>query len=109
MQSQSRVGLCGKDICVHICTRVQYCPVGLELSYRRLRAQRARRDHRELLRAAVDQLEANIQKAAGPFEKFHRQLAQERQRKGKEAPQCPTSQPAPSCSHSSSYSCSLTK
>lgn len=79
-----RVGLCGKEVCVHICSRVCYCPVGLELSYRRLRAQRARRDQRELLRAAVNQLEVNIQKAAGPFEEFSRRIALERQRKGKE-------------------------
>lgn len=77
--------LCGRSVCVHICSRVQYCPLGLELSYRRLRAQRARRElRREILRAAVDQLEINIRKAAGPFNQFSRKLALERQRKGKE-------------------------
>lgn len=82
---QSRVGLCGKDSCVHICSRVCYCPLGLELSYRRLRAQRVRRElRREILRAAVGQLESNIRKAAGSFEEFSRKLALERQRKGKE-------------------------
>ena len=81
---QSRAGLCGKDICVHICSRVQYCPVGLELSYRRLRAQRARREQREILRAEVDQLEANVLRAAGPFKEFQRQLTWERQQIGKE-------------------------
>jgi hypothetical protein len=79
-----KVGLCGKDICVHICSRVQYCPLGLELSYRRLRAQRVRRDRREILRAAVDQLESNIRQAAGSFEEFSQKLARERQQKGKE-------------------------
>jgi len=81
MQSKSKVGLCGQTVCHHICSRVCYCPVGLELSYRRLRVQRVRRDQRELLRAAVDQLEANIRKAAGPFEEFSRQLALEGQRR----------------------------
>jgi hypothetical protein len=84
MKSQSKVGLCGKEVCVHICSRVQYCPLGLDLSYCRLRAQRVQRDRRELLRAAVDQLEVNIRKAAGPFEEFSRKLALERQRKGEE-------------------------
>jgi hypothetical protein len=84
MKSQSKVGLCGQTVCHHICSRVCYCPVGLELSYRRLRAQRGRRDQRELLRAAVDQLEVNIRKAAGSFEEFSQKLARERQRKGKE-------------------------
>ena len=81
---QSEVGLCGKEVCVHICSRVCYCPLGRGLSYQRLRAQRVRRDRRELVRAAVDQLEINIRKAAGPFEEFSRRLALERQRKGKE-------------------------
>lgn len=82
---QARVGLCGKEVCTHICSRVCYCPLGLEQSYRRLRAQRVRRElRREILRAAVDQLEINIRKAAGPFEEFSRKLALERQRKGKE-------------------------
>lgn len=84
MKSQSRVGLCGKDICVHICGRIQYCPVGLELSYRRLRGQRVRREQRANLRVVVGQLERNIQKAAGSFEEFSRKLARERQMKGKE-------------------------
>jgi multidrug resistance efflux pump len=85
MKSQSKVGLCGKEVCVHICTRVCYCPVGLELSYRRLRAQQARREQRrENLRAMVDQLEANIRKAAGSFEEFSQKLARERQQKGRE-------------------------
>jgi hypothetical protein len=58
--------------------------VGLELSYRRLRAQRARREQRrENLRAAADQLEANVLRAAGPFKKFQLHLAWERQQKGK--------------------------
>jgi hypothetical protein len=78
---QSKVGLCGQTVCHHICTRVCYCPVGLELSYRRLRAQRAQRDHREILRAAVDQLEINIRKAAGPFEAFQLRLVRESQRR----------------------------
>jgi hypothetical protein len=81
---QASVGLCGKGICVHICSRVQYCQLGLELSYRRLRAQRVRREQREILRAAVDQLEVNIRKAAGSFEEFSCKLARERQLKGKE-------------------------
>ena len=82
---QAKVGLCGKDICVHICSRVCYCPLGQELSYRRLRVQRARRKlRREILRAAVGQLESNIRKAAGSFEEFSRKLVLERQRKGKE-------------------------
>lgn len=82
---QVSVGLCGKHTCVHICSRVCYCPLGQELSYRRLRAQRARRElRREILRAAVDQLEINIRRAAGPFEEFSRRLALERQRKGME-------------------------
>lgn len=84
MKSQSRVGLCGKEVCVHICSRVCYCSLGLELSCRRLRAQRVRREQRESLRATVDQLEANIRKAAGPFEQFSQKLARERQQKGKE-------------------------
>jgi len=59
--------------------------LGQELSYRRLRVQRARRElRREILRAAVGQLEINIRKAAGPFEEFSRKLVLERQRKGKE-------------------------
>lgn len=78
---QSRVGLCGQEVCTHICSRVQYCPLGLELSYRRLRAQRARRDS---LRVAVGRLEENIRRNAGSFEEFSRKLALERQRKGKE-------------------------
>jgi hypothetical protein len=81
---QSKVGLCGKEVCVHICSRVCYCPVGLELSYRRLRAQRAQREQREILRAEVDQLEANVLRAAGPFKKFQLQLAWERQQIEKE-------------------------
>jgi hypothetical protein len=81
---KARVGLCGKEVCVHICSRVCYCQLGTELSYRRLRAQRVRRDQRENLRAMVDQLEANVLRAAGPFRKFQLQLAQEGQRKGKE-------------------------
>jgi hypothetical protein len=82
---QVKVGLCGKEVCTHICSRVCYCPLGLELSYHRLSVQRARRElRREILRAAGDQLEINIRKAAGPFEKFSRRLALERQRKGKE-------------------------
>ena len=82
---QSKVGLCGKEVCHHVCSRVCYCPLGLELSYRRLRVQRARREQRqEVLRVVVGQLESNIRKAAGSFEKFSRQLALERQRKGKE-------------------------
>jgi len=43
----SKVGLCGQPVCQHICSRVCYCPVGLELSYRRLRAQRAQRERRQ--------------------------------------------------------------
>jgi hypothetical protein len=58
--------------------------VGLELSYRRLRAQRVRRELRERLQTMVDQLEANVLSAAGPFKKFQRQLAWDRQQKGKE-------------------------
>jgi len=82
---QSKVGLCGKDVCAHICSRVCYCPVGLELSYRRLRAQRVQRQlQRERLQAMVDQLEANVLRAAGPFKKFQLQLAWEGQQKGKE-------------------------
>jgi len=85
MQSQSRVGLCGKAVCVRICSRVCYCPVGLELSYRRLRAQRIRREQRQArLQAVVEQLEANVLRAAGPFKKFQLHLAWERQQKGKE-------------------------
>jgi len=81
----AKVGLCGKEVCEHICSRVCYCPLGQELSYRRLRVQRARRElRREILRAAVGQLEINIRKAAGPFEEFSRKLVLERQRKGKE-------------------------
>lgn len=81
---QPKVGLCGKEVCGHICSRVCYCPLGLELSYRRLRVQRARRElRREILRAAVGQLESNIRKAAGSFEEFSRKLALERQKKGK--------------------------
>ena len=82
---QSKVGLCGKDTCVHICSRVCYCPLGLEQSYRRLRAQRARRElRREILRAAVDQIEVNIRKAAGSFEEFSRKLVLESQRRKSE-------------------------
>jgi hypothetical protein len=62
--------------------------LGLELSYRRLRAQRVRREQRqeqrERLQAMVDQLEANVLRAAGPFKKFQLQLAWERQQEGKE-------------------------
>ena len=76
-----RVGLCGKEVCVHICSRVCYCPVGLELSYRRLRARRIRRD---VLRVAVGQLEENIRRNAGSFAAFSQKLAWERQQKGKE-------------------------
>ena len=83
------VGLCGRQVCRHICSRVCHCPLGQELSYHRLRVQRARRElRRQILRAVVDQLEVNIQKAAGPFEEFSRKLALERQRKGKEAVKC---------------------
>jgi len=79
---QASVGLCGKHACVHICSRVCYCPLGLELSYQRLRAQRVRRElRREILRAMVDQLEINVRKAAGPFEEFSRKLALESQRR----------------------------
>ena len=81
MQSHYKVGLCGRSVCHHICSRVQYCPLGLELSYRRLRAQRVRR---ELRRAAVDQLESNIRKAAGSFEEFSRKLVLESQRRKSE-------------------------
>jgi len=77
--------LCGRSVCVHICSRVLYCPLGLELSYRRLRLQRARREfRRERLRVVVGQLERNILINAGSFEAFQRQLVRERQRKGKE-------------------------
>jgi hypothetical protein len=78
----AKVGLCGKEACAHICSRVCYCPVGLELSYRRLRARRVQRDQRAALRAVADQLEANVLRAAGPFKKFQLQLAWERQMKG---------------------------
>jgi len=78
----AKVGLCRKDICVHICSRVCYCPLGLELSYRRLGAQREQR--RERLRVVVGQLERNVRRAADSFEEFSRKLALERQRKGKE-------------------------
>lgn len=82
---QVKAGLCGQTGCHHVCSRVCYCSLGLELSYRRLRAQRAQRElRREILRAAVDQLEVNIRRAAGSFEEFSRKLALERQRKGKE-------------------------
>ena len=81
---QVKVGLCGQPGCLHICSRVQYCPLGLELSYRRLRVQRVRREQRANLRVVVGQLERNIQKAAGSFEEFSRKLARERQMKGKE-------------------------
>ena len=81
---QVRVGLCGQPLCLHICSRVCYCSLGLELSYRRLRGQRVRREQRANLRVVVGQLERNIQKAAGSFEEFSRKLARERQMKGKE-------------------------
>ncbi len=81
---QVKVGLCGQQACYHICTRVQYCRLGLELSYRRLRAQRVRREQRANLRVVVGQLEVNIQRNAGSFEAFSRELAREGQRKGKE-------------------------
>ena len=55
--------------------------MGLELSYRRLRARRIRRD---VLRVAVGQLEENIRRTAGPFAAFSQKLAWERQQKGKE-------------------------
>lgn len=81
MQSQFKFGLCGNAICEHTCSRVQYCPLGLELSYRRLRARRVQRDS---LRVAVGRLEENIRRNAGPFGEFSQKLALERQRKGKE-------------------------
>lgn len=76
MQSQFKFGLCGNAVCVHICSRVCYCPVGTELSYRRLRARRIRRD---TIRVAVGQLEENILRNAGSFEEFSQKLAWERQ------------------------------
>jgi hypothetical protein len=80
---QASVGLCGRNTCKHICSRVCYCPLGTELSFHRLGLQRERRQlRREQLRAVVGQLETNIRRAAGPFEEFSRRLAWERQRKG---------------------------
>lgn len=59
--------------------------MGSELSFYRLGLQRERRQlRREILWAVVGQLEANVLKAAGPFEEFSRRLAWERQQKGKE-------------------------
>lgn len=79
------VGLCGRQVCRHICSRVCHCPLGLELSYHRLRVRRAQRElRRQILRAVVDQLERNIQKAAGPFEAFQRQLFLEAHRRKNE-------------------------
>ena len=79
---QPKVGLCGQQVCRHICSRVCHCPLGQELSYHRLRVQRARRElRRQILRAVVDQLERNIRKAAGPFEAFQLRLISESQRR----------------------------
>jgi len=78
---QANVGLCGNAVCLHICSRVCYCPVGTELSYRRLRARRIRRD---TIRVAVGQLDENIRRNAGSFEAFQLQLLWQCQRRKNE-------------------------
>jgi len=78
----AKVGLCGKPVCPRICTRVCHCEAGLALGRVLLAQQAVRRYERQRLQAVVAQFEANVLAAAGPFQKFQRQLAWERQTKG---------------------------
>lgn len=79
---QANVGLCGRHLCRHICSRVCYCPLGQELSSHRLHLQQLRRQlRRQVLRAMVDRIEANIRMNAGSFQAFQLQLTWEARRR----------------------------
>jgi hypothetical protein len=67
--------LCGRVVCEHICSQVQYCELGRAVSRMRLLTQRIARDTRAL--QAV-RLHLNVIANAGSFAAFSRQLERER-------------------------------
>lgn len=70
-------GLCGQLECKRLCSRAQYCPLGQERVRELLGQQRERREARRLVVGQA--IEANVNKFAGSFVAFQRQLWSEHQ------------------------------
>jgi hypothetical protein len=81
---QASVSLCGRTVCPRLCVRSQHCQAGQARFSQLLGQQQQRRIQRAQWRAVRHALEANINRAAGPFQAFQLRLAWERQQKGKE-------------------------
>ena len=70
-------GLCGQLQCNRLCSRAQYCPLGQERVRELLGQQSQRRYARKLVVGQA--IEANVNKFAGSFVAFQRQLRSEHQ------------------------------